>query len=221
MKYYMLIGVSSGLRPGNELDQLRWSMIELGKKHPLSTKRTVKIYVPEMTKTGERQVQASGGEFFEELRRFTGSKSPDDLVFTEADGRPFREKTRNALFKLILDKTGLAGSRKNFKVYSLRHTYCTFRLMEKCEIHLLAKNMGVSINYISAHYDHVHVDMMVDELTKDSELQRAMQATRGGIDIGLLNSVWVKAVAEPLEAGPVFEPDDPHSKPNKSQRRSP
>lgn len=199
MKYYMLIGVSSGLRPGKELDKLTWSMVELGKARSLTTKKTVKIYVPEDTKTGNRQVQALGGELFEELRRFTGKSKPDDLVFVESDGRPLREKTRNALFKLILQATGLDGSGKNFKVYSLRHTYCTFRLMEKCGIHLLAKNMGVSIKYISEHYDHVHVDMMVDELTKDTELQRAMEASRAGLDVNAVRSLH----GQYFESGPI------------------
>jgi integrase len=41
---------------------------------------------------------------------------------------------------------------KNRTLYSLRHTYATFRLEEGVDIHTLAKQMGTSVGMIERHY---------------------------------------------------------------------
>jgi integrase len=67
----------------------------------------------------------------------------------------------------LLHRAGLKDSTKSLTYYSLRHTYCTMRLMAGVDVFLLARNMGTSVKYIEEHYGHVDIDKMRHELTRD------------------------------------------------------
>jgi integrase len=53
-------------------------------------------------------------------------------------------------------------------IYSLRHTYTTFRLYEGVDHYALAKNMGTSVEMIEKFYGHTSNLRQVGELTKSS-----------------------------------------------------
>ena len=55
---------------------------------------------------------------------------------------------------------------RSLSLYSLRHYYCYLRLINKTEIHLLAKNMGTSVGNIESTYGHINTELHADELTK-------------------------------------------------------
>ncbi|OAN50313.1 hypothetical protein A6A04_02635 [Paramagnetospirillum marisnigri] len=56
------------------------------------------------------------------------------------------------------------GARRS--IYSLRHTYATFRLQEGVHQFILAKNMGTSTAMLERHYGHTSNIASADELTK-------------------------------------------------------
>ena len=57
-------------------------------------------------------------------------------------------------------------------IYSLRHTYATFRLQEGVNHYVLARNMGTSVKMLEQHYGHTSNRAMADELTKHKDKKR-------------------------------------------------
>jgi integrase len=85
---------------------------------------------------------------------------------------------------LIFPKTG-----DNRVLYSLRHTYATFALVnDGMDIHALAQQMGTSIGMIERHYSHLTPRMKKDMFTgKRYELSAeayAAQKAEGGAGVG-------------------------------------
>ena len=60
-----------------------------------------------------------------------------------------------------LDKEG-----KSITPYSFRHFYAYLRLINKVPIHLLAKNMGTSVQKIESTYGHINTELHAEVLTK-------------------------------------------------------
>ncbi len=51
-------------------------------------------------------------------------------------------------------------------IYSLRHTYATFRIQEGVNHYILAKNMGAIVEVLEKHYGHTTKVTSAAELTK-------------------------------------------------------
>ena len=49
-------------------------------------------------------------------------------------------------------------------LYSMRHTYATFQILNGVDYHTLAKNMGTSISMLQKHYDHLTPTLAADQL---------------------------------------------------------
>jgi integrase len=68
----------------------------------------------------------------------------------------------------LLDAAGVTedshGDRRS--IYSLRHTYATFRIQEGVNHYILAKNMGTSVEMLEKHYGHTTNVTSAAELTK-------------------------------------------------------
>jgi site-specific recombinase XerD len=61
-------------------------------------------------------------------------------------------------------ETDREGQRRT--IYSLRHTYATFRLHEGVNHYVLARNMGTSVKMLEQFYGHMSTRAMASELTK-------------------------------------------------------
>ena len=66
-------------------------------------------------------------------------------------------------FKLLYNKEG-----KRRTIYSLRHTYATFRIDDEVNPHLLARQMGTSIAMLESHYLHNRIKDSARQITKTS-----------------------------------------------------
>ena len=69
----------------------------------------------------------------------------------------------------IIDASGVGfddkGNRRT--IYSLRHTYATFQLVNNnVDMHTLAKQMGTSILMLEKHYSHLTPRLRKDVLTR-------------------------------------------------------
>jgi len=106
----------------------------------------------------------------------------DDFVFAHKDGRPIRSFKKS--FNSLIDASGVAfdsaGNRRT--IYSLRHTYATFRLEEGTDVYTLARNMGTATNMIERFYGHTRTPDQVAELTKMRNGK-----TRGGCILEVLD----------------------------------
>ena len=64
-------------------------------------------------------------------------------------------------------------------VYSLRHTYATFRLQHGTNVYWLKKNMGTSVAMIERHYGQTNVLIGIEhETAKRKKAPRQVNATQ-------------------------------------------
>jgi integrase len=172
---FILISANTGLRFG-EMRKLKWGMVEVYDEE--DGRKNVKIMVPPDTKTGARPVQGKQGGFFERIRRYSNFTGRGDWVFVDNEtGEQLDRKVYYRLWDELLVRAGLKDTTKRLTYYSLRHTYCTMRLMAGVSVFLLARNMGTSVKYIEEHYGHVDIDVMRKELTRERrKVDHAMRA---------------------------------------------
>lgn len=172
---YVLILANTGIRVG-EARTLKWRDIsdispEKGSNEPAN----IAVYVK--GKTGAREVVSRTPDvkiYFArilELRRNElGEIDPalDSYVFCHKDGTPIKsfKKSFNALLKCAGAEMDSGGQRRT--IYSLRHTYATFRLHEGVNHFILARNMGTSVAMLEAFYGHTSNIASAKELTKNS-----------------------------------------------------
>ena len=169
---YVLILANTGIRVG-EARTLKWrdlSQIPQGKSSNLPP--DIALFVK--GKTGPRQVVARTPEVkiylkrIMDLREAELGKKPDndDYVFCNRDGTPVGsfKKSFESLLKAAGVETDSHGNRRT--IYSLRHTYATFRLQEGVHQFILAKNMGTSTAMLEKHYGHTSNVASAAELTK-------------------------------------------------------
>lgn len=90
------------------------------------------------------------------------------MVFCHPDGKPVQsfKKSFGALIKSAKVEFDTHGQRRT--IYSLRHTYATFRLMEGVHQFVLARNMGTSVAMLESFYGHTSNIAAAKELTKNS-----------------------------------------------------
>lgn len=152
--YVMFLG-SSGLRP-NEARQLRWQDVSSHKDQ--NGNHQIVLYIAPTTKTGERECipLRNAHTILDRIRRNSRHTEPTSLVFADRDGNAIDNFGKT--FKSVLEKTNLLTDRfgRARTIYSLRHTYATFRLLYgNVQIEDLAQNMGTSPATIFNHYRHV------------------------------------------------------------------
>jgi len=166
---YVLILANTGIRVG-EARMLRW--------RDVSTDTDLKgapiVVLSVKGKTGEREVIARNfavKDYFDRIRDFRESEKgrkvkADEFVFCNRDGEPIGSFKKG--FQNLISKAGVEydsyGQRRT--IYSLRHTYATFRLREGTHHFLLAQNMGTSVKMLEEYYGHVRSRDVAEELTK-------------------------------------------------------
>lgn len=175
---YVLILANTGIRVG-EARTLKWRDVrQVDGGSSKSVVLTVK------GKTGMREVVASKLEvkdYFKaildlRLKELEKHPEPDSLVFCHKDGTEIGtfKKSFAALLKAAkVEKDGFGQVRT---IYSLRHTYATFRLHEGVNHYALAKNMGTSVAMLEQFYGHTSNVTSADELTKRK--QRSAKPTK-------------------------------------------
>ena len=173
LRCYVQFMCYSGLRP-NEARQLRWRDVDFDWVDE-EGKRQVLLYVAPTTKTGEREViplwyVRSTLKRLKKISQFTGS---DDLVFCSHTGEPIENFGKT--FKDVLKKANLLDDRfgRARTIYSLRHTYATFRLLYAgIPMETLALNMGTSPKMIFDHYSHITARQQAHVLGRRGKTRR-------------------------------------------------
>ncbi len=105
---------------------------------------------------------------------------PEDYLFIShrwvVNGKrePYTRQTMYCRLKTVLIKSGLMDKfkkqDKRISLYSFRHQYACWRLRYgDVPIHLLAKQMGTSIQKIEATYGHIQVEQQAEVITKAQE----------------------------------------------------
>ncbi|WP_397581890.1 tyrosine-type recombinase/integrase [Sphingorhabdus sp.] len=177
---HVLILANTGIRVG-EARNLKWRDIR-----PITTPdETETVAMVVKGKTGMREVVARTsdvkkwfnsilterktdlGEEDSDLRN-AKAVPPDTFIFCGRDGIPIGSFKKS--FATLLKDAGVEfdtfGNKRT--LYSLRHTYATFRLHEGVNQYALARNMGTSVAMLEQFYGHTSNITSADELMKTS-----------------------------------------------------
>ena len=175
MRDYVLIMANTGMRHGTEAQNLKWQHITL-----FEEKGQQYLEMSVTGKTGRRDIICRSGtlnylkrihershdirdmpieQVFKRRLDLPVFRLPDGLV-TENIHQTFRQFLKD-IGLIICPRTG-----QNRTLYSLRHTYATFALInDGMDIHTLAIQMGTSIGMIERHYSHLTPRLKKDMLT--------------------------------------------------------
>ena len=183
MRDYVLIMANTGMRHGTEALNLKWKHVTLFEEKDLQY-----LEMSVSGKTGRRDIICRCGTI-NYLKRIH-ERSEDikhipfeDLLKQQLDLPVFRlpdgtvSKNIHQTFRKFVTDAGLITcprTNQNRTLYSLRHTYATFALLnDGMDIHALAIQMGTSIGMIERHYSHLTPRLKKDMLTgKRYELSR-------------------------------------------------
>jgi integrase len=170
LRDYVLILVNTGMRFGTESQNLKWKDVELFEQGGVNYLR---FWVT--GKTGERELIArhSVKRYLERIknrspdlknRTLSDLRNVNDYVFRLIDGS--QPNDLHGAFEILLKESGLHLDRHGNKrsLYSLRHTYATFQILNGIDYHRLAKNMGTSIGMLEKHYSHLTPTLAAKEL---------------------------------------------------------
>ena len=175
LRDYVLILANTGMRHGTEALNLQWKHVTLFEEKGLQY-----LEMSVRGKTGRRDIICRSG-VINYLRRIhercddikhipfeTLLKQRVDLpVFRLPDGTV--SKNLHQTFRAFVTEMGLLTcprTGQNRTLYSLRHTYATFALLnDGMDIHALAIQMGTSIGMIERHYSHLTPRLKKDMLT--------------------------------------------------------
>lgn len=186
---YMLIMVNTGMRVGEARD-LKWSDID-SQSRTVNGKEVTDIILKVKGKTGTRDVVAKSSdvkEFFNRIwvmrcaeheKLHEGEKDADkgppltEPVFANKQGKAIKSFKKG--YESFIKSIGLLKSAEGETrtIYSLRHTYATFRLSHGVDAYKLAQNMGTTVEMIERHYGHTTNRGNAAELTKFKEAQTA------------------------------------------------
>ena len=151
LRYLIKIAVNSGMRPP-EFYNLTWNDYS---KHSDDEMEWTELRVHGK---GKKHTIMCSIRVFNDLESWKDDSfytKPDDYVFAGWDGK--RAGNLNKPFKNLLVEAGiplkLQGDPRT--LYSLRHTYATFRLRSGVDVYDLSENMDTSIDMIKKHYGHV------------------------------------------------------------------
>ena len=176
LRDYVLILANTGIRIG-EARTLKWRDVsEIGGKDD----NPANIVLMVNGKTGKREVVARSADVKTYLKRIRDLRieelttpekpkpqlDPDSLIFCHKDGSEIGsfKKSFAALIKSAKVENDNHGDSRT--IYSLRHTYATFRLQNDVNQYMLARNMGTSVAMLEQHYGHTSNIASADELTK-------------------------------------------------------
>jgi integrase len=173
---YVLILANTGIRVG-ETRGLRWMDVD---SERVTEGEPSDIILHVSSKTGTREVVARSPDIktcFERIwdlrcKEVDGRPPKEEYIFSHKDGTPIQSFKKG--FAALVHEAGVEFDRSGDRrtIYSLRHTYATFRLQEGVNHYVLARNMGTSVKMLEQHYGHTSNRAMADELTKHKEKMR-------------------------------------------------
>jgi integrase len=145
--------------------------------------RDVEVVTDEAT--GERilEIQVRGKRGVGYCKSMTGAVRPFDRMRERSGARPtdyIFPVDHKRQFNRILDELGLKFDREGNRrtLYSLRHSYISFRLLEGADIYQIAKNCRTSVEMIEKYYA-VHLKNALDTAAINRRKSRTLPRATG------------------------------------------
>ena len=175
MRDYVLVLANTGMRHGTEALNLNWKHVTLFEENGLQY-----LEMSVTGKTGRRDIICRSGtiNYLKRIHERSDDikhMSFEQLLKARLDVPVFRlpdgtvSKNIHQTFRAFMKDSGLLKcprTGQNRTLYSLRHTYATFALLnDGMDIHALAVQMGTSIGMIERHYSHLTPRLKKDMLT--------------------------------------------------------
>lgn len=158
MRYYIHFLAHSGLRTG-EAATLTWKQFTWGN----DAFRILNVTGKTGSRKGTVVCDIGLGRKMQRWKELTKDLGNDDLIWT------LKMDRQRQLWRQIMDKTELYYDERGRSrpLYSLRHTYATFRLTYgRTDVYKLAQNMGTSVQMIENFYGHTETEDFVEDLTR-------------------------------------------------------
>ena len=181
-KEYILILANVGFRNsellGMKLKEIDYQPMPKWSKETRDTHLLMKVR-RENSKTGRGRVcvapvKVRVNRIIAAYKKLGIDHQPDDVLFMNPHSKIRKSYTRMAMYlrlkktlidsgvQDLLDKEG-----KSITLYSFRHQFCCWRLKYgDVPIHLLAKQIGSSVNRIMSTYGHIEVMQEAEKITK-------------------------------------------------------
>lgn len=156
----------TGIRTGEELNNIKWSDIQLNFNGDIP-----EIYITirkgkTTNYTGARTVVGRGEliHAIYALTSFYPNRKGEDKVFILPNNKPLDSLSRS-FSKLLKELNLLESPYGKRSLYSYRHTYITFNLLNKVSATVIAQQCGTSVDMIQRNYSHLTAQMFFDELS--------------------------------------------------------
>jgi integrase len=176
LRAYILFMANTGLRVG-EARHLKWKDVSGTKNRQGDTVCVVSVdnTLSKVTKGATRSATVVGRlTAWKALERWKDylisideNVTDEKFIFCNDKGKAIQHFREG--FDAVITEAGVDKDRygNKFVIYTLRHTYITFRLKygKNVSIHSLAKNARTSVEMIQSHYDDTETLDFVDELT--------------------------------------------------------
>tara|TARA_R110001592_G_scaffold359243_1_gene665349 strand:- start:231 stop:1397 length:1167 start_codon:yes stop_codon:yes gene_type:complete len=161
--------VNTGIRWGSEFDNLK---IRDFKNAQIGDEDSLEINI-RTSKTKERRVisQPLKSTFKRIKKRYSNA---DDYIYLPHLDRDYAHRELSELFKDILISNDLDKDENGIDIvlYSTRHTYIVWRLLEGHDIHSIAVNCGTSVQMIEQHYAYAVKPMQyAEELSQKRKIK--------------------------------------------------
>jgi len=143
-----LLSLFTGAR-FSEIASLRWADINLDQKS---------IFIGE-SKNGSPRTLFMNDEIYKMFKSLKSGK-PSDLVFPSRTGKVMDQISR-LFFRTIEDlrlNEGIADARQRVCFHSLRHSFCSWAVLQGCDLYRLQKVVGHKTLEMTARYSHLAPD---------------------------------------------------------------
>ena len=190
--HFVIFLANSGLRVG-EAREMRWEDIKFDHLDPNTERFICIVSVRKATKTRQNRdvhTQPSANKTLKEWFEKTKFKAKTDYVWlgnaseNDQNSQPFTDLNKS--FQTFLGRIHIDGREKGLlfnkegekrTLYSLRHTYATFR-SDVVPRAMLAANMGTSEKQIAYHYDHNTTNEYSSQIVQPLKSRKKKQETK-------------------------------------------
>jgi integrase len=169
---YIMVAVHSGMRPGTEMENLKWGHISTTTKDNQSFYLLNVVDGKTSRYTGDREIVVNMDikGALERLKKRNVKTTINDFVFRMPNGDNTGELSRT-FSRYLEEKSMDTSGSHNRTLYSLRHTYITWQLENGIEPYIIGHQCGTSVQMIEKFYSHATAKAHAAKLTSKSIVQ--------------------------------------------------